>query len=689
LNDDDRLASIALPFNGGSPVTAEAKTQGEAIVERRARKLVRNDAFGLHGKELRMRTSFTARRVGTFAVAAAAFAVLSTPAYAGPDRLVAFSSGVHAMPAGSAGSLDGVDKFELRGPTRTAAGLAIPGPSNAARTVATTPAKGKAAVAAASAKSSPMLLADWEGVNHRNSRLASGGNQFSLEPPDQGLCVGNGFVLESVNAALRVYDTNGNPRSGVVGLNEFYGLPPAIDRSNFTFPGPFMFDIECHFDPATKRWFHIAASIDQDPVTGATPGGNDIRLAVSTSSNPLGSWVFYTIPGQNDGTEGTPDHDCAGGPCFADFPHLGMDAHGVYITTNEFPFFADGFIGAQVYALPKAALVAGAFSVPVTLFNTADDPVAPGQPGFTVWPAKSAGSQFATDAGGSEFFVSSNAVFDDANGDSNELIVWALTNTQSLNSGNPSLALRKTIVNVATYGVPANSMQKDGTTPLRDCLNDRSHALGPGQNCWELFLTKRPAFQPLGTIDTGDSRVLDVRYANGKVWSVLGTSALVSGQQRTGVGWHILNAAATPGGVSASVVNQGVLALAGASLTYPTVGVTTSGRGVLGFSLVGENNFPSAAFAPIDALVGAGAVTIAEAGSSPQDGFTEYPAFSNRPRWGDYSASGVDGDLVYFATEYIRQPPCTLQQWLSDGLSCFGTRTSLANWSTRVAKLRP
>jgi hypothetical protein len=65
-------------------------------------------------------------------------------------------------------------------------------------------AVGTAAPAAKKAKSTPELLLDWEGVNHRNQRLAFGGNQFSGEPPDQGLCVVNGFALETVNSALRV-----------------------------------------------------------------------------------------------------------------------------------------------------------------------------------------------------------------------------------------------------------------------------------------------------------------------------------------------------------------------------------------------------------------------------------------------------------------------------------------------------
>ena len=81
---------------------------------------------------------------------------------------------------------------------------------------------------------SPELEISFDGINHRQQRLANGGNQFSLEPPDQGLCAGNGFVMESVNDALRVYDTKGNPLIGVVDLNTFYGYPAAFQRRLWT-----------------------------------------------------------------------------------------------------------------------------------------------------------------------------------------------------------------------------------------------------------------------------------------------------------------------------------------------------------------------------------------------------------------------------------------------------------------------
>ena len=541
------------------------------------------------------------------------------------------------------------------------------------------------------AKSNPEVNLSFEGINHLDSRSAFGGNQFSGEPADQGLCVGNGYLMETVNSALRVYSANnGSPLTPVLALNEFYGFPPAINRTTGEF-GPFTFDISCHFDPDTKRWFHLAVDLDQDPATGDFTGKNYLDLAVSTSADPTGSWDVYRIPGMNDGTEGTPDHNCAGGPCFADFPHIGVDKNGVYITTNEFPLFAAGFTGAQVYAISKNALVNGANSIDVYLFDTSQPAwrVRENEPGFTIWPALSAGKQFVGAQGGTNLFVSSNAVFDDANGDSEEIIVWALSNTKSLNSANPNLSLTRTIVPSQRYAVPANSPQKEGPYPLGECLNDTSGAFF-GTNCGEALFGLPPQNVPVGTLDTGDSRILDARYANGKLWAVLGTAVEVGGEQRTGVGWFILNASVSNSAVSASIRKQGILAVAGESLAYPTIGVTNSGRGVIGFTRVGENLYPSYGYASIDDKIGAGDVHMIREGQSTQDGFTEYPPIGgNRPRWGDYGAAAVDGKNVYIAGQYIEQPECTLEDFIATGFSCFGYRSVFANWSTRVTKLTP
>src|SRR5437879_6185980 len=70
------------------------------------------------------------------------------------------------------------------------------------------PGSGIPATSATIAKSNPELRLSFDGIRMIDSRLADSGNALAFEPPDQGLCAGNGFVLESVNHALRVYDTN-------------------------------------------------------------------------------------------------------------------------------------------------------------------------------------------------------------------------------------------------------------------------------------------------------------------------------------------------------------------------------------------------------------------------------------------------------------------------------------------------
>ncbi len=178
------------------------------------------------------------------------------------------------------------------------------------------------------------------------------------------------------------------------------------------------------------------------------------------------------------------------GPFLGDYPHMGADANGIYLTTNAYPWCCNGFSGAQVYALPKAALAAGASSVTVVHFDTSGAVNVPSdagstQPGFTLWPAQSAGAGFDTDNGGTEFFMSSNAA-DEAqtpvSGNigtrtSHQIIVWSMTNTSSLNSS-PALTLGNQVLSSKQYARPPTTKQPgtgglpDQSAPQGFCLND-------------------------------------------------------------------------------------------------------------------------------------------------------------------------------------------------------------------------
>jgi len=552
-------------------------------------------------------------------------------------------------------------------------------------TETTTSASGGPAVAGSPVASAPTNLAtSWEGLNHYDTRFAvAGGNQFSTEPPDQGLCAGNGYVLESVNSVLAVYSSDGTVLN-MTAINAFYGYPYAYNRTTGTV-GPEVFDPTCYYDPATQRWFQVANTLAVDS-SGSLTGKSTIDIAVSKTSSPIGDWNIYRVPAQNDGTDGTPNHNCAGGPCFPDYPHIGADGNGFYVTINEYPFFADGYNGVDIYSFAKTQLAAGAATVNsyVTFIDAS-------QSAFTVWPAQSPGTtSYASAMGGTEYFLSSDAVFNNS-GTSSRILLWALTNTGSL-SRTPAPVLHEASVAVNQYAVPAPAAQKAGDAPLRDCVNDTTLIIpGLGSGCWRYFFA--PQAQPahnevLGPIDTNDSRMQQVSYAGGVVWGALDTA--LSGPARAGVAWYAVSPSFSHGALSGSVAGQGFVGAAGGnSLAYPALAMTAAGTGVMAFTLVGPDWFPSAAYVTLS-LTGTSDIQVARAGQDSQDGFTEYKAFGPpfRPRWGDYGAAATDGSSIWIASEYI-EASCTYSEWLASSFRCGNTRTSLGNWSTRISKVTP
>ena len=589
------------------------------------------------------------------------------------------------------------------------------------------------------AKSSPVFNTGWEGLNLYQQRFARGGNQFTVEPPDQGLCVGNGYVVEAVNDVINVYNTSGqsvlpdntaaNVVSGLprnvnhaVDLNSFYGYAPAINRSTGV-RAQSVTDPSCLYDTATQRFFVVALTLESRP-NGSLTLVNHLDIAVSQTSNPTGHWNIYRTDVTNDGTD-TGGTGANAGPYLGDYPHIGADANGFYITTNAYPWLGNGFAGAQIYAFSKAQLAAGAASVTVQHIDTsgmvnAPSDAGPTQPGFTVWPAQSPGTSFNTADGGTEYFMSSNAA-DEAthpvagfggNYTSSQIVVWTLKNTASLNSASPSLSLSNKVVGVNQYALPPKQHQPgSGTlattaTPQGFCINDVVTLLFNGQTgCWRLVFGGQPAHnEVISTPDSNDTRMQQVTYANGKLWGALDTAINPDGlQQRAGIAWFIVNPDAS------KVVNQGYLGTTGYDLTYPAIGVTASGRGVMAFTATGDSTNPSAAYAAIDAKAGVSAWDIVPGGlgAAQDDGFTSYKSQVGNPprtRWGDYGAAAVDGNSVWIASEYIAHA-CDYTTWggpffaggTGDNIlgTCagtpggIGTRAALGNWSTRISQFTP
>ena len=135
--------------------------------------------------------------------------------------------------------------------------------------------------------------------------------------------------------------------------------------------------------------------------------------------------------------------------------------------------------------------------------------------------------------------------------------------------------------------------------------------------------------------------------------------------------------------------DSGYVAIANNDITYPAVGVTPSGKVVMAATVTGDDHYPSASYTVISDKKPT--VKIISEGVGPEDGFTGYPPLTGDPgtttRWGDYGAVAMDGDTLWLASESIEQS-CTLDEYLTGAIgSCGGTRTALANWSTRVSML--
>lgn len=483
----------------------------------------------------------------------------------------------------------------------------------------------------------------FSGLTHADQRNAGTGiytnTQFSLEPPDQGLCVGNGFVLETVNNALAVYTEGGGLVAGPVPMNAFYGLAPEIVRPDGPY-GPFLSDPECYFDRDTQRWYVSELEFGVNPATGADNGQAFQLIAVSQTPDPTGSYNVLSFDTAHNGNPGC--------PCFGDQPLLGADANGIYISTNEFPLFNPGFNGAQIYALSKISLALGMLPTVVHFDVGASGTPDPGGIWYSVHPAFTPelrrGQQ---QQNGTEYFLSSLDFF--GNND-RRIAAWSLTNTASLWNPSPHLKLQHTVIASEAYGIPPPATQKPGPRPLGDSLKE-----------------------PLELIDSGDDRMHEVVFSQGLLWGSVGTAVRVGAGTQAGAAFFaVAPSIGAAGKLAAKVVQQGYVAVAGQNVIYPSIGVNSRGTAVMVDTLTGPNYFPSAVYVPLNAPNHR--LRIAGAGALPDDGFTGYAAYggSGVARWGDYSAAVTDerGNF-WLATEYIPNAP----------------RTVLANWGTFIGEL--
>jgi hypothetical protein len=368
-----------------------------------------------------------------------------------------------------------------------------------------------------------------------------------------------------------------------------------------------------------------------------------------------------------------------------------VDSHGLFLSTNEYPFFGAGFYGngyngAQLYAASKVLLASGTNLVPVEHFNnTSLTYKGRTVPGFTVWPAAVPGGNYVTANHGTQYFVSS-AAGEEANphhftGFSNIIGVYRMTNTASLDSRHPDVRLAGALRPSEVYGEAPLASQKPGPVPLRDCLAITCLA-GIG-----------PSSEQEGSLDPSDTRPLTVWYVRGRLMMSLDTVMRVGGNLQAGPAWFVINPSTSP--ARARVTSQGYIGLARNNVIYPSIATTPRGLGVMDFTLSGHGYYPTQGYIPWTSSGPTTGISATVRGAAPLDDFCQYnffncagtPTPTARPRFGDYSWATYMKGNVYIANEVV-SASCSFARY-DRNPTCGGTRAPLSNWSTRISVITP
>jgi hypothetical protein len=449
---------------------------------------------------------------------------------------------------------------------------------------------------------------------------------FDIEPPDQGLCAGNGFVIETINVVMAVYDTTGVMLQPPTSMNSFFLQPFNV----------ILTDPRCYYDAADGRFFVTIEDMTPD-------GRSSLDIAVSNDNNPLHGFGLFQIDTTDDGSGTTPFH--SGCPCYGDQPLIGADEYGFFISTNEIGIKASVFNGAQIYAMSKQLLEGFIVGTVVQFGDIVDNDG--NDLAYSIQPATSPDLARELPAG-AEFLLASR---DFSGAGSNTLGVWAITNTSSLVNVKPNLTLQERVVNTpAFYTSPNPVAQKRGPTPLGTSLGERE-----------------------GRLNADDDRMQQVVFAGGFLHGALTTNELSTNL-----------AAIDIFRVKPMITNAGKLVITGVravelssptlSLFYPAIAVNANNVGVITFDASGPSFFPSAAFGHYNgATFTLSRFHLSATGKTPEDGFTCHPPFSHGVcRWGDYSGAAWDPtnpDQIWIANEFI------------SGLE----RDTFTNWGTTIS----
>lgn len=383
---------------------------------------------------------------------------------------------------------------------------------------------------------------------------------FVLLPPDTMGAVGPSNIVEFINSDFAVYHKSNGSLNGSRISDSTFWQNAGLSLGNVDLTDPRVL-----YDPASQHWFAIEATV---PSSGA----NDILVGVSHNSDPTRGWNAYSFTGDTSSSHN-----------FADFPTLGIDSNGLYISANMFNS-SQAFVGVSVYGISKSQLIAGSAVV-----NSARN-LSASTYGATIQPAVN----FGPSPSGREPMLAGGL-------------------------GGAGQFKRTDVIGLSTTG----------TTPSLTSPVSINTSLG---------MADPPPAQQFGTtntIKTNDSRIsANVVRSNTSLWAVQDTSRNIAGRDRAVVNYFQIDQATN------RILRSGVISDPNLDLYYPSIAVNARGDVVIGFSGSGANEYPGsyAVVGKIDPAttglnsISFGNLMLLKAGVAPY----------NDNRWGDYSTTVVD-----------------------------------------------
>jgi hypothetical protein len=343
------------------------------------------------------------------------------------------------------------------------------------------------------------------GQNFTGASFATSG----FIPPDTMGAVGPTAFVELINGQYSVYDKGAGTVVQTSTLDQFWKnagtvpVGPIFDRSTF--------DPRVVYDPFSERYF--AASVDN------ARGPNSFLLAVSKSSDPTLGWNGFAI--QSDATQQR----------WADFPTLGFNRKGVYLSANMFPI-QTGQTTTTIVAVPKIDLLAPTPTVSqATLFANQVDT------GFSVQPIVDMDNKRS-----SAVLLSSPFFFAD-----------------QLKRSDIVGNIRSPILNTAGGFIPLSPFPAT-------------------------FTAVQPGVSPNLNLRAGSELSSNVVLQNNALWGV----QTVSDNGQAAIRWFQVDVDTN------KVLQEGLIKKPGLDLFYGSIAVNKSGDVVIGFTGSGKSQFASA-----------------------------------------------------------------------------------------------